>query len=193
MTTRITAAICFLIQNYTITRLRVKDGSSLNALRADFKSIEEVKTFIRSGKIDVGIMIHPIRPYHLLIRTNKCLKCLRHDHTTKTCSRPRLSPKCTEEHSLEHGCQNQERCVNCRGDQISGHYACAVVQEKRQALVELSKRQRAELLVLPDRQQNQFGYQEREFPAISNDMPIHLSSSVQPQQMNVSQRTYAQV
>ncbi|CAF5198435.1 unnamed protein product, partial [Rotaria magnacalcarata] len=138
-------------------------------------------------------MIHPIKPYHLPIRINKCLKCLRHDHTTKSCSRPRLCPKCAEEHTLEHGCPNQERCVNCGGDHISGHSACAVVQEKRRALVDLSKRQRAELLVLADRQQHQFGYQEREFPVISKNMPIHLSSSVQSQQMNVSQRTYAQV
>ncbi|CAF1927044.1 unnamed protein product [Rotaria magnacalcarata] len=178
---------------YKITRLRVKDGSSLNAVRADFKSIEEVKTLIRSGKINVGSMIHPIKPYHLPIRINKCLKCLRYDHTTKSCSRPRLCPKCAEEHTLEHGCPNQERSVNCGGDHISGHSACAVVQEKRRALVDLSKRQRAELLVLADRQQHQFGYQEREFPVISKDMPIHLSSSVQSQQMNVSQRTYAQV
>ncbi|CAF3974977.1 unnamed protein product [Rotaria magnacalcarata] len=138
-------------------------------------------------------MIHPIKPYHLTIRINKCLKCLRHDHTTKICSRPRLCPKCADEHSLEHGCPNQERCVNCNGNHISGHSACAVVQEKRRGLVELSKRQRAELLVVADRQQHQFGCEEREFPVISKDMPIHLYSSVQSQQMNVSQRTYAQV
>ncbi|CAF1076465.1 unnamed protein product, partial [Rotaria magnacalcarata] len=88
---------------YKITRMRVKDGSTLNAVRADFKIIEEVRTLIKSGKINVGSMIHPVKPYHLPIRINKCLKCLRHDHMTKSCSQPRLCPRCAEEHSLEHG------------------------------------------------------------------------------------------
>ncbi|CAF1009084.1 unnamed protein product [Rotaria magnacalcarata] len=121
-------------------------------------------------------MIHPIKPYHLPIRINKCLKCLRHDHTTKSCSRPRLCPKCAYEHSLEHGCPHQGRCINYGGDHISRHSASTVVQKKRR-----------------DRQQHQIDYEEREFPVISKDMQIHLYSSVQSQQMNVSQRTYAQV
>ncbi|CAF3795997.1 unnamed protein product [Rotaria sp. Silwood1] len=74
---------------YNSTRLRVRDGSSLNAVRADFRSIEEIKTLIRSGKINIGSMIHPVKPYHLPICINKCLKCLRHDHTTKSYTRPR--------------------------------------------------------------------------------------------------------
>ncbi|CAF1176840.1 unnamed protein product, partial [Rotaria magnacalcarata] len=104
---------------YKITRMRVKDGSPLNAVRADFKSIEEVKTLIESGKINIGSMIHPVKLYHLPMRVNKCLKCLRHDHTTKSCSQPRLCPRCAQEHSLEHGCHNNEKCVNCGGDHIS--------------------------------------------------------------------------
>jgi hypothetical protein len=56
-----------------ITRMRVKGRSPLNAVRADFKSIDEVKTLIRSGKINVGSMIRPVIPYHLPIRVNKCL------------------------------------------------------------------------------------------------------------------------
>ncbi|CAF4980464.1 unnamed protein product, partial [Rotaria magnacalcarata] len=132
---------------YKITRMRVKDGSPLNAVRADFKSIEEVKTLIESGKINIGSMIHPVKLYHLPMRVNKCLKCLRHDHTTKSCSQPRLCPRCAQEHSLEHGCHNNEKCVNCGGDHISGHSACPVVQEKRRALVEQAKIQRSDLLV----------------------------------------------
>lgn len=34
---------------FKITRMRIKDGAPLNAVRADFKSIDEVKTLIRSG------------------------------------------------------------------------------------------------------------------------------------------------
>ncbi|CAF1555653.1 unnamed protein product, partial [Adineta ricciae] len=123
---------------FKITRMRVKDGSALNAVRADFKSVEEVKTLIKSGKINVGSMTHPVKPYHLPIRINKCLKCLRHDHTTKSCTRTRLCPRCAEEHSLEHGCNNPEKCINCEGDHVSGHSACPIVQEKRHALMEQS-------------------------------------------------------
>jgi hypothetical protein len=118
---------------FKITCMRVKDGSPLYAVRADFKSIDEVKTLIRSGRINVGSMIHPIR-------INKCLKCLRHDHTTSSCIRPRLCSRCAEEHSLEHGCQNKEKCINCEGDHTSGHSACPIVQEKRRALVDQSKK-----------------------------------------------------
>ncbi|CAF4362567.1 unnamed protein product [Rotaria sp. Silwood2] len=69
---------------YKITGMPVKVGSSLNAVRTDFESIEEVKTLIRSGKINVGSMIYPVQSYHLPIRINKCF---RHDRTTKNCTR----------------------------------------------------------------------------------------------------------
>ena len=138
-------------------------------------------------------MIHSIKPYHLPLRINKCLKCLRHDHTTKSCSRPRLCPRCAEEHSLENGCPNPERCVNCGGDHISIHSGCPVVQEKRCALAEQAKQQRAELLVLAERQQHQHHYQENDFPAVTNNNPLHSSSRVSTQPMNTSQRSYAHV
>ncbi|CAF4742888.1 unnamed protein product [Rotaria sp. Silwood1] len=177
---------------YKLTRMRVKDGSLLNAVRADFKSIDEVKTLIRSGKINVGSMIHPVKPYHLPLRINKCLKCLRHDHTTKSCSQPRLCPRCAAEHSLEHGCPNHEKCINCgSGDHISGHSACPIVQEKRRALVEQAKRKRAELLVLAERQHH-YNYQERDYPALINHNLSHSSSHISHQPVGSSQRSYAQ-
>ncbi|CAF2956154.1 unnamed protein product [Rotaria sp. Silwood2] len=178
---------------YKITRMRVKDGSPLNAVRADFKSIEEVKTLIRSGKINVGSMIHPVKPYHLPIRVNKCLKCLKHDHTTRSCTRRRLCPRCAEEHSLEHGCPNQERCINCGGDHISGHSACPIVQEKRRVLVEQSKRQRAELLVLAERQQHRYDCHEREYPTLGNDNLQPPSSQMPHQTAESSQKSYAEM
>ncbi|CAF1249978.1 unnamed protein product [Rotaria sordida] len=179
---------------YKITRMRIKEGSPLNVVRADVKSIEEVKTLIRSGKINVGSMIHPVKPYHLPIHINKCLKCLRHDHTTNSYSRSRLCPRCAEEHSLENGCSNRERCINCGGgDHISGHSGCPIVQEKRRALVEQSKKKRAELLVLAERQQHQFVYQERDYPTLSNDNMPHSSSHIPRQSVEPSQRSYAHV
>ena len=141
---------------YKITRIRVKDGSPLNAVRADFKPIEEFKILTRSGKIKVGSMIHPVKPYHLPIRINKCLKYLRHDHKTKSCTSPRLCQKWAEEHSLENGCPDQEKCINCSGEHISGRSAYPVVQEQRRALVEHSKKQRAELMVQVEQQQHQY-------------------------------------
>ncbi|CAF3592426.1 unnamed protein product [Rotaria socialis] len=50
---------------YKITRIRMKDGSTLNAVRVDFKTIEEVRTLIKSGKINVGSMIHPVKSNHI--------------------------------------------------------------------------------------------------------------------------------
>ena len=38
------------ISLYKLTRMRVRDGSLLNAVRADFRSIEQVKTLLRFGK-----------------------------------------------------------------------------------------------------------------------------------------------
>jgi hypothetical protein len=178
---------------FKITRMRVKDGSPLNAVRADFKSIDEVKTLIRSGKINVGSMIHPVKPYHLPIRVNKCLKCLRHDHTTSSCTRPRLCPRCAEEHSLEHGCPNKEKCINCKGDHASGHSACPIVQEKRRALLDQSKKQRAELLVLTERQQHRYDYQRSDYPTLTN----YSSQPPGPQSpcrtTEPSQKSYAQL
>ncbi|CAF3360716.1 unnamed protein product [Rotaria socialis] len=169
---------------YRITRMRVKEGSPLNAVRADFKSIDEVKTLVRSGKINVGSMIHPVKPYHLPIRINKCLKCLRHDHSTKTCSLPRLCPRCAEAHSLENGCPNHERCINCGGNDH--------MSEKRRNLVEQSKKQKAELLILTDRQQHQYNFQENDHPALANDDPRNIPSHMQQQITESSQRSYAQ-
>jgi hypothetical protein len=178
---------------YQITRMRVKDGSPLNAVRADFKSIEEAQTLINHGKISLGSMIHPVKPYYLPIRINKCFKCLRHDHTTRTCASPRLCPKCAEEHSLEHGCPNHEKCVNCgSSDHASGHSACAIVQDKRRALVEQAKKQRADLLVRTEQQLSQYGHREGDFPAFGN----HDERVIPPQDqqgMKRSQPTYAQV
>ncbi|CAF3341205.1 unnamed protein product [Rotaria socialis] len=173
---------------YEITRVRVKDGSTLNAVIADFKTIEEVRTLIKSGKINVGSMTHPVKPYHLPIRINKCLKCLRHDHTTKSCSRPRLCPRCAEEHSLEHGCPNHERCINCGGDHISGHSACPVVQEKRHALAEQSKRQRSELLILAEQQRHQYHFQGSDYPALLNDNQSYSSTEIPHQAAESSQK-----
>jgi hypothetical protein len=178
---------------YKITRMRVKDGSPLNAVRADFKSVEEVKTLIRSGKINIGSMIHTVKPYHLPIRINKCFKCLRHDHTTKSCSRPRVCPRCAQEHSLENGCPNPEKCINCSGDHTSGHSACPVVQEKRRALVEQSKKQRTELLVQVERQQHLYNLQEGDYPALVGENVSHPTSHKPQQPGDSSQRSYAQV
>ncbi|CAF3146257.1 unnamed protein product [Rotaria socialis] len=178
---------------YRITRMRVKEGSPLNAVRADFKSIDEVKTLVRSGKINIGSMIHPVKPYHLPIRINKCLKCLRHDHSTKTCSLPRLCPRCAEAHSLENGCPNHERCINCGGnDHMSSNSACPIVQEKRRYLVEQSKKQKAELLILTDRQQHQYNFQDNDYPALANNDPQNIPTHMQQQSTESSQRSYAQ-
>jgi hypothetical protein len=124
---------------YKITRMRVKDRSPVNAVRAGFKSIDESKTLIGSGKINMGRMVHSVKLYHLPIRINKCLKCLRQDHSTSSSTRPQLRPRYVEEHSLEHGCPNQERCINCGGNYISGPLACPIVKEKRRAL-EINKK-----------------------------------------------------
>ena len=138
-------------------------------------------------------MTHPVKPYYLPIRINKCLKCLRHDHTTKSCSHPRLCPKCAEAHSLENGCPNQERCINCGGDHFSGHSACPVVQEKRRIIVEQSKRQRAELLVLAEKQQHQFTYRQHDFPILHSPMQTNSFSQIANQADNAPQRSYVQV
>ena len=177
-----------------ITRMRVKDGSALNAVRADFKSVEEVRTLITGGKISIGSMIHPVKPYYLPIRINKCFKCLRHDHTTRTCTSPRLCPKCAEEHSLEHSCPNHEKCINCgSSDHASGHSACGIVQEKRRVLVEQGKEQKAELLVQTEKQHSQYRLQQSDFPTLENhDEQSTMSHGHRPG-MNRTQLTYAQV
>ncbi|CAF3364524.1 unnamed protein product [Rotaria socialis] len=129
---------------------------------------------------------------HLPIRINKCLKCLHHDHTTKSCSRPHLCPRCAEEHSLEHGWPNHERCINCDGDHISGHLACPVVQEKRHALAEQSKRQRSELLARAERQQHQYHFQGNDYPVLLNDNQSYSSTDIPHQTTESSQKSYGQ-
>ena len=61
---------------YKITRMRIKDGTPLNAVRADFRSIDEVRTLLKTGKMYIGSMINPVKPYYAPIRINKCMKCL---------------------------------------------------------------------------------------------------------------------
>ena len=138
-----------------ITRMRVKEGLPLNAVRANFRSLEEVHSIIKASKICVGSMIHPVKQYRLPVKINKCLRCLRHDHTTKSCSMPRLCPRCASEHTMENGCPNEMRCANCGGGHFSGNSACPIVQEKRRLLLDSAKKQRAELLSIADNQQHQ--------------------------------------
>ena len=178
---------------FKITRIRVKDGSPLNAVRADFKSIDEVKTLTRSGKINIGSMIHPIKPYYVPLLINKCQKCLRHDHSTSSCSRPRLCPRCAQQHSLENGCPNKEKCANCEGDHISGHPACPIVQERRRTLVDQSKKQRAELLVLAERHQHQYDYSQDNYTTLNNKNRQFQSSQPPLQTADAAREHHAHV
>jgi len=100
-------------------------------------------------------MVQPVKPYFLPIRINKCMKYLQYDHETKTCTRPRLCPKCAEEHPLTNGCPNSEKCINCGGGHPSGHSACPVVQEKRRFLVDQAQKRKSELLVATEQRLHQ--------------------------------------
>lgn len=173
-----------------MTRMRIKDGSPLNAVRADFTSVEEVRQIIKLGKICVGSMIHPVKRYYLPVRINKCQKCLQHDHTTKSCSSPRLCPRCATEHTMEFACSNDVRCANCGGGHFSGNSACPIVQEKRRTLLENSKKQRAELLVLAERQQcEDNSTKTRE--GIRQPLDTIHHQSIQPQRRSYAQSVQA--
>lgn len=185
-----------LKQNYAslvkLTRMKVKDGSPLNAVRADFRSRDEVTSVLRLGKIKVGSMVQPVKQYHLPIRINKCMKCLQHDHTTNTCTRRRLCPRCAEEHSLEKGCSNKEKCANCGGDHYSGHSACPIVQDRRRVLLDQAQRTKAELLVEVEQRLHQQNNGSRQDPSvlIDGNLPEPYSRVVnhprdQPLQRNI--------
>jgi hypothetical protein len=119
-------------------------------------------------------------------------KYLRHDHTPSSCIRPRLCPRCAEEYSLEHGCPNKEKCINCEGDYLSGHSAYPIFQEKRRALLDQSKKQRAELLVLAERQQHRYDYHRNDYPTLNN-YSIQPSARHSPRRTTEpSQKSYAQ-
>ncbi|CAF4939836.1 unnamed protein product, partial [Rotaria socialis] len=82
------------------------------------------------------------------------------------------------------------RCINCGGDHISGHSACPVVQEKRHALAEQSKRQRSELLIRAERQRqrHQYHFQGSDYPALLNDNQSYLSTEIPHQAAESSQK-----
>ena len=171
-----------------ITRLRVKEGSPLNAVRADFRSMDEVRRIIHHGKIYVGSMIHPVKQYRLPMRINKCLRCLRHDHTTKSCSQPRLCPRCATAHPMDNGCRNDMKCANCGGDHFSGNSACPVVQERRMTLQENAKKHRAELLIMAEHQQHHY-----ESTKHGEHGDLSTKSRAPFRSRNQSGRSYAQV
>ena len=176
-----------------ITRLRVKDGSPLNAVRVEFRSIKEVKSIIKMGKIYVGSMVYPVKPYHRPVRINKCLKCLRHDHATKDCTHPRLCPRCATEHHLEHRCQREVKCVNCGGSHMSGSSACPVVQEKRRALLEHAKNQRAEVMVLAERRAQPYTNRGQGFSSQSTSRANPSAIDTPKMPHNPMARQYAHV
>lgn len=64
-----------------ITRLRVKERSPLNAVRADFRSVDEVHSILSSGKIYGGSMILRLKQYRLPVRRSTNV-CLAYDTTT---------------------------------------------------------------------------------------------------------------
>jgi hypothetical protein len=140
-----------------ITRMRVKEGSPLNAVLADFLSSGEVHNISKSGKICVGSMMHSVKQYRLPVRMNKYLRCLRHDRTTTRCSLPRLCPKCSKEHTMEKDCLNEVRCTNCGDDHFSGNLACPNGQEKRRLLFDNAKKQRVNFFITADNQLHQNG------------------------------------
>jgi hypothetical protein len=68
------------------------------------------------------------------------------------------------------------------------------VQEKRRALVDQSKKQRAELMVQVERQQHRFDRQGGDCQAFTNDNLMHSSSNIPPHQdTESSQKLYAQM
>ena len=113
-----------------INRIRIKDGSPLNAVRTDSKSVAEVRQIIELGKICVGSMIHAVKRYYLPVRINKCQKWLQHDHTTKSGSRPRLCSRCATEHTMGFACSDDVRCANCGGEHFWGSSACPSSKRK---------------------------------------------------------------
>jgi hypothetical protein len=120
---------------------------------------------------------------------NKCLRCPRHDHTTKSCSLPRICLRCAKEHTMENGCPNEVSCANCGGDHFFGNSACLIVHEKRRLLLDNTKKQRANLLIQVDIQRHRNGPpQNGAFEETYNQRSSNSPSRIRKH----SERVYAQ-
>jgi hypothetical protein len=64
-----------------LTRMFVKEGTLLNLVQADFKSIGQVKQLLHKQAIHIGKLEHPVKPSHPPARIEKCKKCHKHGHS----------------------------------------------------------------------------------------------------------------
>ncbi|CAF0980460.1 unnamed protein product [Adineta steineri] len=130
-----------------LTRLYGRNNSTLNSVRADFRSLQQVKSILQEKFICIGQMKLPVKIYYQPVRVRKCMKCFSHDHTTSSCANQRVCIRCGQQHQLDNNCQNTINCVNCNQQHYAGHPSCPVVQKKRRELAEQHKINRSKLLI----------------------------------------------
>lgn len=130
-----------------LTRLYGRNNTTLNSVRADFRSLQQVKSILREKFIYIGQMKLPVKIYYQPARVRKCMKCFSHDHTTNSCSSQRVCIRCGQQHQLNNSCQNAINCVNCNQQHYAGHPSCPVVQKKRREIAEQHKINRSKLLI----------------------------------------------
>jgi len=130
-----------------LTRLYGRNNTTLNSVRADFRSLQQVKSILQEKFIYIGQMKLPVKIYYQPARVRKCMKCFSHDHTTNSCSSQRVCIRCGQQHQLNNNCQNAINCVNCNQQHYAGHPSCPVVQKKRREIAEQHKINRSKLLI----------------------------------------------
>ena len=130
-----------------LTRLYGQNDTTLNSVRADFHSLQQVKSILQEKFIFIDQMKLPVKIYYQPVRIRKCMKCFSHDHATYSCSSQRVCIRCGEQHPLNNICQNEIKCVNCKQNHYAGHPSCPIVQKKRRELAEQQKINRSKLLI----------------------------------------------
>ena len=154
-----------------ITRMYGRNNTSLNSIRADFHSLEQVQSLLREGTIIVGQMRLPVKMYYQPARTRKCMRCFSHEHATISCASQQICIRYGQQHPLNNTCQNEIKCVNCQQSHYAGHPSCPVVQHKRKQLAEQQKIHRAKLLVMESNTQTGNSQREHAKEATTGDSP----------------------
>ena len=155
-----------------LTRMFVKEGTPLNLVRADFKSISQVKQLLHKQVIHIGKLEHPVKPYHPPARIGKCKKCHSHDHSSTDYQSPQLCMRCSQQHPFKNGCPNEIKCANCGQGHYVGHSSCRQVQKKRRKIADKNAQSREQLLVRASHRESQQPYQYRDqdfLVSFSND------------------------
>ena len=113
-----------------------RDGQSINRIRVDFRSNDDVQKILQCSHISIDSIRYPAVAYKPLARIDRCFRCQQYGHKAANFSNEAKCYKCGDNHEYNRDCANIVKCANCNAQHMAGSPECLVKiayrREKRQ-------------------------------------------------------------